>query len=182
MCQLQHVCPTPNLPPVVCLLELVQTVIRLGAADLGRFISYAGLTPGMRLVSGPLLQALNRWGLVLQALSPEEPWQRASANAAYLTMPLHGPTASWVQPFCYWEKVDMMEMSVTQVWDSSPIETISWTSQDGWLVQQPTSSLLSWFILFSTSYLFLNRNETKIATEIFFPIHYKIYNRHLKNR
>lgn len=89
MCQLQHVCPTLNLPPVVCLLELVQAVIRLGAADLGRFISYAGLTPGMRLVSGPLLQALNRWGLVLQALSPEEPWQRASANAAYLTMPLH---------------------------------------------------------------------------------------------
>lgn len=114
VCQLQHVCPTPNLPPVVCLLDLVQAVIRLWAADLGRFISYVGLTPGMCLVSGPLLQALNRWGLVLQALSPEESWQRASTNAAYLTMPLHGPTASWERPFCYREKVIMMEMIVTQ--------------------------------------------------------------------
>ncbi len=76
--------PIPlHLPPVVCHLELVQAVIRLGAADLGPFISCAGLTPGMRLVSGPLLQAHNRWGLVLLALSPEELWQRASANAAY---------------------------------------------------------------------------------------------------
>lgn len=108
--------PIPlHLPPVVCLLELVQPVIQLGAADLGCFISCAGLTPGMCLVSGPLLQALNRWGLVLQALSPEEPWQRASTNAAYLIVSLHGPAASWVWPCSCREKVIMMERSETKV-------------------------------------------------------------------
>lgn len=70
--------PFFNLALVVCLLELVQAIIRLGAADLGRFISCAGLTPRIRLVSGPFLQAHNRWGLVLQALSPKEPWHDAT--------------------------------------------------------------------------------------------------------
>lgn len=117
MCQLQHVQANPphlSLPSVVCLLEPGQSVIQLGAADLGRFIYCAGLTPGMRLVFGPLLQALNRWGLVLQALSLVEPWQGASTNAAYLTVPLHGPTASWVRPCYRREKVAMIERSETQ--------------------------------------------------------------------
>lgn len=113
-CSSQPTSPHPSLPPVVCLLELGQTIIQLGAADLGRFISCAGLTPGMRLVSGPLLQALNRWGLVLQALSLVEPWQGASTNAAYLTVPLHGPTASWVRPCSCTEKMAMIERSETQ--------------------------------------------------------------------